>query len=88
MIVDRLEPAAIDVAQQVGQAPLAFAGIESDPEIEGFLQIGRQHGQHGNAPARMEPPDHDGNIGRPELPGDVERPRELVGLDADQTDEA
>ena len=59
-----LEPAAVDVAQEIGQAPFALSSIERDAEIDRFLQIWRQFGQHRNAPARMESANHNWNIDR------------------------
>ncbi len=88
IIVDRLCGAARHVAQEVGHAAFAFAGIEHDAEIECLLQFRRDFRQHRDDAADMEAADRDRDIGLAELAGDIERARILIGLNADQRDEA
>ena len=88
VIVDRLERARRGVAQHFVEAPLRFARIERNAEVERFLErIGRLR-QHGEAAGDMEPADHHRHAGRPQRPGAVHHARELIRLDADKADHA
>ena len=88
IIVDRLRPASINVANERGNAALALAGEKDDAEIERDLQIGRHFRQHGQAAADMEATDHHGNADGAQWPGKIEGAGKLIGLHADEADEA
>jgi hypothetical protein len=88
VVVDLLQLALVDVAQQLAHPALALAGVEGDAQIKRFLQLGRWLRQHGQHAADMEPADDHGKPGRAELAGDIDRARELVGLHAHQAHKA
>src|SRR5208282_731547 len=67
---------------------LGFAGVEYDPEVDRLLQLGGRLLQHGEAAADVKAAHCDRHTSRAELARDGHGARELVGLDADQTDEA
>ena len=84
VIVDRLRRAAVDIAQKIGEAPLALPGVEDDPERLRFLEVRRQFGQHGDASRDMEAADSDRHAALAKFAPDVERARKLIRLHADQ----
>ena len=88
IVVDWLGLAAVDLAQQRGDAAFAFAGEQDDPEIERRFEIVRHFRQHREAAAHVKAADHHGNPGGAEFTGDIERAGKLIGLHADETDEA
>ena len=62
VIVERLERPVPRVAQDlIEPAALGFAGEQGDTQGLGFAQLGRQFGQHGDAPGHVEPPMHTGS---------------------------
>ena len=86
VVVDRLRGSSRHVAQEDIHAAFGFACIERDAEVERLLEVRRQLGKHGEAPADMEAADRDRNVGGAELAGKIERARELVRLHPDQAD--
>ena len=66
--------------------PLALPGVEDHPERLGFLQVGRQFGQHGDASRDMEAADRDRHARFAKLAPDIERARKLIRLHPDQRD--
>ena len=88
IVVDRLARAVVDVAQKLGHAAFAFAGEEVDPEIDRFLNSSGSLGQHREAAADVKPADDHGNAGARNFAAEIERARKLVGLHADEADEA
>src|SRR5262249_1416209 len=88
IIVDRLEPAAVDVAQEAGHAAFPFAGEPRDAEVERVFEVGRQLREHRDAAADVESADDHGNAGGAKRAGDIDGARELVRLHADKPEEA
>ena len=86
-VVQRLELAAIGGAQQLVEPPLGLAGEERDTEIHRLLQLGRELRQHRDAAANVKPADADWNARGAERPRNVDGPRKLVALHADQGDQ-
>ncbi len=88
IIIDGLRRAGRNVGDQRRHAALAFAGKEDDAETLRLLQAVRQFRQHRQTAGHMEAAQHDRDAGGAEAPRQVERPGELVGLHADEADEA
>ncbi len=65
-----------------------FAGVKHDSEVDRLLQFGRRLLQHREAAADVKAAHRGRHAFRAELARDRHGARELVGLDADQTDEA
>ena len=87
-VVERLERASECVLQHlVEPALLGFAGVQANAQPLRLLQVVRQLGQHGSAARDMEATDADLQRAFAELPGEIERARELVRLHADQRNE-
>ena len=90
VVVERLHRAVHRVAQhEVEAAFLGLAGEDRDAHVHGFLDLGRRYRQHRQAARHVEAADrHRQATQLQELAGEVDRVRELVGLDADQADES
>jgi hypothetical protein len=88
VIVDRLGRAVGDLAQHVGHAALRLAGEEMDAEIQSLLHFRRDFRQHGEAAADVKTAHDHGDAQRAKFPAEIERPRKLIGLHADQADHA
>ena len=78
IVVDRLRRSGRHVAQEDIHAAFGFARIERDAEVERLLQVRRQLGKHGEAPADVKATDRHPNAGGAELAREIERARELV----------
>jgi hypothetical protein len=76
------------VQHLVEPAFLGLAGIDRDAHVHGFLDLGRHHRQHRQAARGMEAAHRHRQAGCEELTGEIDGVRKLVGLDADQTDQA
>ena len=87
-IVLRLEAARGDVLHQHFKPAFNFAGENADPEFARKVEIDGFSVEHGNAARHVKPADDDRDAGLAKWPRDVERPRVLVALHADQPDEA
>ena len=90
VVVERLHRAVHRVAQhEVEPAFLGLAGEDRDAHIHGFLDLGRHHRQHRQAARHVEATDRHRQASQlQELAGEVDGVRELVGLDADEADQA
>ena len=87
-LVDRPGFAAMDVPQAGVEMLLGLPGVKDDPEVDGFLQLGRQLLEHRHAAADVKSSDCDRDALRSELARNDHRAGNLVGLDADEADEA
>ena len=76
----------MDVAQEIGEAPFPFAGVEDDPQRLRLFEVRRQFGQHRDAARDMEAADGDRHAPLAKLTPDVERARKLIRLHPDQRD--
>ena len=89
VVVERLQRAVPGIAQHlVEPAFLGLAGIDRDAHVHGFLDLGRHDRQHRQAAGGMEAAHRHRQAGLEELAGEVDGVRELVGLHADQADQA
>lgn len=87
-VVDGLELLLIDIGEDCRHARLGLAREKRHPEVEGLLQFVRYPGKHRQRAADVKTADHDRHALRPEGPPQIERPGELIGLHADQSDKA
>ena len=87
VVIDRFLPAGLNVLQKRAEMLLGFAGEERDAEVDRLLQLRRQLLQHGNAAGDVKTADRHGHAFGAQAAGDRHRPRELVGLHADQADD-
>ena len=76
------------VLQDLVEAFLGLAGEDRDAEILRHLDVGRHLVEHGEAAGDVETADRHLHAGRAQGSRDVERPGELVGLHADNPDQA
>ena len=87
VVVERLQPAARGVLDDLIDMLLGFAGEDRDakrlrlPNILGDLL------QHRQAPGDVEAADHHLDARRAQRPGDIDRAGEFVGLHADDADQ-
>src|SRR5579864_672588 len=86
-IVDGLEPAVPGVEEDGVEAAFGFAGEQQNAEIQGFLQFGRDGGEHGEAAGDVESADGDLDVRGAQLAGKIEGAGILIRLDADQGDQ-
>jgi hypothetical protein len=88
IIVDRLRLVGGDIADQGSDAAFRLARKQDDAKIECRLKIGRPFRQHGKATVYMKAADYHRNASGAKLAGKIDRTRELIGLYADEPDEA
>ena len=84
VIVERLQRAAVCIAQQRLQAVFRLAGIERDAKIHRLLELWRDGREHGDRARHMEPANDDINAERAEAARQIHCARILIGLHADQ----
>ncbi len=87
-VVERSQLVAVGRAQQLVQPALGLAGEQRDAEIHRLLQLGGEVRQHRDAAADVEAADAHRDAGRAQRPRDVDGPRKLIGLHADQPDQS
>ena len=88
VIIDRLEQACGGIAQHLVHAAFRFAGKQRDAHVERLLQVSHDVRKHRQHAGDMKAADDHGNAGIAQRLRYMERPRILVGLHADQADEA
>jgi hypothetical protein len=88
MVVDRRQRAACSVAKERPLPGFRRSRVKYDPEVDRFLQLWRDAGQHRERSRDMEPADDIIDAACTELPREVHGTRILVGLHADHSDQA
>ncbi len=86
-IVDRLQLSGERVGEHPVEPSLGLAGEQRDPHVARRGDVGRQFRQHRQAARHVKSADRDLHAGRAKLPRDIDRPRKLVRLHADQAHE-
>ena len=86
--VERFEPVMIGVAENLVEVTFRLPSEDGNPELLRLANLCRRFGEHGQRAADVKAADAHGNAGRPEGPGYINGARKLVGLDADQGNQA
>ena len=88
-IVERLQRAVPGVAQHLVEPTFfGFAGKQRDAKLLRLADLRRHFRQHRDAARHMEAADADRQAGVAELARKIDRARKLVGLHADEADQA